>query len=34
MNGLNKKHRTIKSEYEISSQKIPFLGKVVFKDKE
>ena len=34
INGLNKIHRTIKFEYEISSQKIPFLGKVVFKDKE
>ena len=31
---LNKKHKTIKFEYEISSQKIPFLNTMVYKDKE
>ena len=31
---MDKKHKTIKFEYEISSQKIPFLGTVLYKDKE
>ena len=34
INGLNKKHKTIKFEYEISSQKIPLLDTMVYKDKE
>ena len=31
---LNRKHKTIKFEYEISSQKIPFSDTMVDKDKE
>ena len=31
MNELNKKHETIKSKYEISSQKIPFLDTMVYR---
>ena len=34
LNELNKNHKTIKSEYEISSQKIPFLDTMVCKGKE
>ena len=34
INELNRKHKTIKFEYEISSQKIPFLDTMVDKDKE
>ena len=34
INELNKKHKTIKFEYEISSQIIQFLYKMVYKDKE
>ena len=34
INKLNKKHKAIKFEYEISSQKIPFLDTMVYKDKE
>ena len=34
INKLNKSHKTIKSEYEISSQKIPFLDTMVCKGKE
>ena len=34
MNELNKKHKTIKFECEISSQKILFLDTMVCKDKE
>ena len=34
INKLNKNHKTIKSEYEISSQKIPFLDTMVCKGKE
>ena len=34
INELNKNHKTIKFEYEISSQKIPFLDTMVYKEKE
>ena len=34
INELNKKHKTIKFEHKISSQKIPFLDTMVYKDKE
>lgn len=34
INELNKKHETIKLEYKISSQKIPFLDAMVHKDKD
>ena len=31
---LNKKHKTTKFEYKIPSKKIPFLGTVVYQDKD
>ena len=31
---MNKKHKTIKFGNEISSQKIPFLNTMVYKDKD
>lgn len=33
VNGLNKNIKTIKFEYQISSQKAPFLDTTVYKDK-
>ena len=33
VNGLNKSIKTIKFEYQISSQKAPFLDTTVYKDK-
>ena len=34
INKLNKKHKTIKFEYEVSMQKILFLDTTVYKDKD
>ena len=34
INELNKKHKAIKFEYEISSQKIKFLDTMVYRDKD